>query len=201
MYSKVRSYPIKDKSMKSFLFICLFLLISNSSWADLKVGDSAPIFKTKTHEGKDFEMNSRMGFWTVLYFYPKAETPGCTKQACGFRDNIEKIRAQGAEVFGISADAVEQQAAFHKNHQINFTLLADTQAQVIDLYGTKMPIVKMSKRWTFLIDPHLKIRWFWKDVDPVLDAQKVALKLKELKEIDNRPVKFHPSKELLPNLR
>ncbi len=167
--------------MKSIFITCLFLFVSNSAWADLKTGDSAPVFSTKTHEGKDFDLNSRKGSWTVLYFYPKAETPGCTKQACGFRNNIEKIRVQGAEVFGISADTVEQQAAFHKNHQINFTLLADSKAQVIDLYGAKMPIVKMAKRWTFLIDPDLKIRWFDKDVDPVLDAQKVALKLKELK--------------------
>lgn len=166
--------------MKSFFITCL-LLVSSSSLADLKAGDLAPHFSAKTHEGKDFDLSSRKGSWTVLYFYPKADTPGCTKQACGFRDNIEKIRSQGAEVFGISADTVEQQAAFHKKHQINFTLLADSQAQIIDLYGAKMPLVKMAKRWTFLVDPNLKIRWFEKDVDPVLDAQKVALKLKELK--------------------
>ena len=66
--------------------------------ADLKLNDPAPTFTLKNQDGKDFDLKSRAGQWTVLYFYPKAETPGCTKQACAFRDNIKKIRAQGAEV-------------------------------------------------------------------------------------------------------
>jgi peroxiredoxin Q/BCP len=147
----------------------------------LKVGDAAPVFELKTQTGSTFNLKSREGQWTVLYFYPKAETPGCTKQACGFRDNIEKIRAQGAEVYGISADTEEDQAAFQKKHQLNFTLLADPDLKVIEMYGTKMPVVSMSKRWTFIIGPDLKIRWIEKNVDPVLDAKKVAEQISKLK--------------------
>lgn len=149
--------------------------------AELKVNDPAPLFSAKTHEGADFQLASRKGAWTVLYFYPKADTPGCTKQACAFRDNIAKIRNLGGDIFGVSADSVEEQAAFHKKQRLNFTLLADPDGKLIGLYGTKMPVIKMSKRWTFIIDPNLKIRAIDKNVDPVLDADKVAQKIAALK--------------------
>jgi len=149
--------------------------------SDLKLGDPAPVFKLKTDQGSSFDLQSRKGQWTVLYFYPKADTPGCTKQACAFRDNISKIRNLGAEIFGVSADDVKALADFKKKHNLNFTLLADPGLDAIKAYGTKMPVVDMSKRWTFVIGPDLRIRAIEKDVDPVLDAQQVAEKLKALK--------------------
>lgn len=158
-----------------------FLMLESVHAAELKVNDPAPLFVAKTHEGKDFDLKSRKGQWTVLYFYPKAGTPGCTKQACAFRDNIEKIRAQGADVYGISADTVAEQAEFHKTHHLNFNLLADPEDHVINLYGTKMAAMKMSKRWTFIVDPDLKIRSIQKDVDPVVDSEKVANEISQLK--------------------
>jgi peroxiredoxin Q/BCP len=158
------------------------LFAHSASAAELKLKDPAPLFTAKTHEGKDFDLSSRKGQWTVLYFYPKAGTPGCTKQACAFRDNIEKIRAQGAEVYGISSDTVEAQAGFHKEHHLNFPLLADPDSAVIKQYGTKMAVVGMSKRWTFIIDPDLKIQVIAKDVDPVVDSEKIASQIAELKK-------------------
>jgi peroxiredoxin Q/BCP len=125
----------------------------------------------------------RKGTWTVLYFFPKAETPGCTKQACAFRDNIKKIRAQNADVFGISTNSVKEQAEFSKNHNLNFTLLADENAEVAKFYGTKMPVLNYAKRWTYIIDPDLVIRDVSKDVDPILDAERVAKKIEELQKI------------------
>lgn len=173
--------------MKLILKACFFFfLISGSEYlaaAELKVSDSAPLFKAKTHDAKDFDLLSRKGAWTVLYFYPKADTPGCTKQACAFRDNIKKIRDQGAEVYGVSADSVQDQAAFHKKHSLNFPLIADEKGKVVELYGTKMPIMKMSKRWTFIIDPELKVRAIEKDVDPAFDSQRVANQIAELKKV------------------
>lgn len=153
--------------------------------ADLKVGDPAPEFKVKTDAGTDFDLASRKGKWTVLYFYPKAGTPGCTTQACAYRDNIKKVQAEGADIFGVSADTVEDQAKFKKSHQLNFTLLADADHKVIDLYGSKMPIMSMSKRWTFIIDPEMKIRSIEKDVDPAVDALKTAEKIKGFKAAKN----------------
>jgi peroxiredoxin Q/BCP len=149
--------------------------------AELKTGDAAPEFKAKTDSGADFDLASRKGQWTVLYFYPKAETPGCTKQACAYRDNIKKVQAQGAEIYGISADDVTSQAKFKKNHQLNFTLLADPDETVIKAYGTKMMMLPMSKRWTFIIGPDLKIRSVQKDVDPAVDALKTAELIGQLK--------------------
>lgn len=142
--------------------------------SDLKVGDAAPLFKSKLQSGDDFWMEHQKGKWTILYFYPKADTPGCTKQACAFRDNIKKITDLGAEVYGISVNSVEEQAAFHKKHGLKFSLIADPEAETTILYGAKLPIIKMSKRWTFIIDDQLKIRKIEKDVDPVTDAQSVA---------------------------
>lgn len=147
----------------------------------LQVGDSAPTFQVKTHSGGDFDLNARRGNgWTVLYFYPKAGTPGCTAQACAFRDAIQAIRQQGAEVYGISTDSVADLANFHREHKLGFTLLSDPDAKVIEAYGAKMPVLTMAKRWTFLIDPDLKVRRIDDDVDPAMDAQKVAAALKQL---------------------
>jgi peroxiredoxin Q/BCP len=169
--------------MKIFRLIPLLLLISLSAFAsDLKVGDPAKPFKLLTQEGKTFELASRKGTWTVLYFFPKAETPGCTKQACSFRDNIKKIRELKAEVFGISTNTVKDQADFAKAHALNFILLADDKGEVTSEYGSKMPILNMSKRWTFIIGPDLTIMDIAKDVDPITDAQRVATKISELQK-------------------
>ena len=154
--------------------------------AELKVGDPAPGFRLQTDEGANFDLQSRKGQWTVLYFYPKADTPGCTKQACAFRDNILEIRKLGADIFGVSADGVEALKKFKKNHNLNFTLLADPGLDAIKAYGTKMPVMSMSKRWTFIVGPDLRIRSIEKDVDPVLDARRVAEKIKELKAPSGR---------------
>ncbi len=170
---------MKKNTLTLFLMTLFFSFFTQA--ADLKVGDTVPDFSAPTHDGKTFHMSDRKGQWTVLYFYPKAETPGCTKQACAFRDSIEQIRKQGADIFGISADTAEAQAAFHKNHNLNFTLLADPDAKVIEQFGSRMPILKMSKRWTYIIDPELKIRSLEKDVDPAKDADRVAKQIQDLK--------------------
>jgi len=171
------------------LFLAVVLIMGFGIFgiaSDLKLGDRAPALKLKTDQGAVFDLQSRKGQWTVLYFYPKADTPGCTKQACAFRDNIAGIRALGAEIFGVSADDVEALQKFRKNHNLNFVLLADPGLDAIKAYGTKMPIVSMSKRWTFIIDPDLKIRSIDKEVDPVLDARRVAETLQTLQKQSGR---------------
>lgn len=164
------------------IMILMGLLANILGAADLKSGDAAPLFTLKTQSGKDFDLNSRRGQWTVLYFYPKADTPGCTKQACAFRDNIKHIRNEGAEVYGISSDTVEAQAKFHAKYHLNFDLLADAEGKVIEAYGTKMPMVNVSKRWTFIIGPDLKIKNIAKGVDPVVDSEKIASEIAKLKK-------------------
>jgi peroxiredoxin Q/BCP len=166
--------------------VLFFGFLGSVSASDLKLGDPAPGLKLKTDTGELFNLKSRKGRWTVLYFYPKADTPGCTKQACAFRDNISQIRELGAEVYGVSADGVEAVKKFKKKYHLNFVLLADPGLDAIAAYGTKMPVVKMSKRWTFIIGPDLRIRAIEKDVDPVLDAVRIAEKLKDLQTRSQR---------------
>jgi peroxiredoxin Q/BCP len=166
-------------SVSVLFLVSLFSLQANAS--DLKVGDPAPEFKLKNQVGKEFDLATRKDKWTVLYFYPKSETPGCTKQACAFRDSIDKIHAEGADVFGISVNSVKDQLGFHDHHKLTFDLLADDEAKVTVLYGSKMPVMNMAKRWTFIVGPDLKIRAIDRDVDPAKDAEHVAAQLKTLK--------------------
>ncbi|MBF0441303.1 MAG: peroxiredoxin [Oligoflexales bacterium] len=149
----------------------------------LIVGERAPLFSAINQNGDHFDLITRKekGF-TVLYFYPKAGTPGCTKQACAFRDAIQKIRSQQAEVYGISADSVADLKKFHTKQNLTFDLLADPDGRVIELFGAKAPLLNMARRWTFILDSELNIRWIERDVDPLLDAQRVADQIKLLRE-------------------
>lgn len=167
-----------------FLHVPVFvagLIAASAVAAELKVGDSAPAFTLTAHDGSAFSLESRKGKgWTILFFYPKAGTPGCTKQACAFRDAADNLRKQGAEIYGISTDTVDKQAAFHKEHKLQFPLLADPDAKVANSYGVKFPVVKIAKRWTFIVDSELKIRNIDTEVDPLLDAKNVGETLKKL---------------------
>ncbi|MBY0470018.1 peroxiredoxin [bacterium] len=164
----------------SVLVLSVASFLAVPAFAELKAGDPAPLFQLKADNGSDFNLESRKGKWTILYFYPKADTPGCTKQACAYRDSVKKFRDLGAEVYGVSSDDVSALVKFKEKHQLNFPLLADPNHEVIDKYGTKMPIIGISKRWTFLIGPELTIRSVDHNVDPVMDAAKFSAKVKEL---------------------
>ena len=168
------------KNLFAALLVSLPLAAAAAKTAPLKPGDAAPAFSSSLDDGTAFELSSRAGKWTVLYFYPKADTPGCTKQACAFRDSIAAIRALGAEVVGVSMNSASEQAAFKKKHRLNFPLVADEKGEIARLYGAKMPMLPMSKRWTFILDPELKIRRVDRDVDPAADAARVAEALKAL---------------------
>jgi peroxiredoxin Q/BCP len=176
-------YAGSMKTHVAALAASLILLLASAAVAEpeLKPGDPAPLFTAKTHTGADFDLAARKGQWTVLYFYPKAGTPGCTKQADSFRDSIEVIRAAGADVYGVSTDTVEDQAEFHAAEHLDFTLLADPDGKVTTAYGAKMPLVTMAKRWTFIIGPDLRIRDVDRDIDPSQDATRVAAVIARLK--------------------
>ena len=147
----------------------------------LRVGQQAPVFELQAHDGSVMRLlDRRQQGWTVLYFYPKAGTPGCTKQACAFRDAIKAIRDQKAEVYGISTDDVKALQDFHSKHRLSFSLLSDADAKVTDSFGVKMPVLNMAKRWTFILDSDLVVRQIDDDVDPALDAERVAKSLQRL---------------------
>ena len=175
---------MNNRSWLKFALMWLYigLIVSTNALAGAIIGEKAPDFELKTQNGQTFKLDSRAGKgWTVLYFYPKAGTPGCTTQACAFRDAIKLITDQNAEVYGISTDDLPALADFHKKHHLNFSLLADPYGQTSEAYGVKLPMVNMAKRWTFIIDPELVIRDINEDVDPAKDAMVVAERLMKLK--------------------
>ena len=166
---------------KGVVMLSLFASMGFAHAEKVSVGQQAPLFTLHAQDGSTLDLASRQGKgWTVLYFYPKAGTPGCTTQACAFRDAIKVIRSENADVFGISTDDVEDLQKFHKEHQLTFTLLSDPDAKVTEAYGVKMPIVTVAKRWTFILDPSLVIRQIDNDVDPAMDAMRVAKELQKL---------------------
>jgi peroxiredoxin Q/BCP len=166
------------KLFKFYLLIFCNLFLSNSILA-LEIGKPAPLFSLFNQDEKLVSLeDNKNKFWSVVYFYPKAETPGCTKQACAFRDAIKVIEKEGAVVYGVSTDSVSDLKQFKKNHKLNFDLLSDKDGKISTAYGTKMPLLTMSKRVTFIIDKKLNIRSIDENVDPAMDAKKVADKIK-----------------------
>ena len=117
----------------------------------LKAGDPAPDFQGVTTDGKRVALKDFRGRTLVMYFYPKDDTPGCTKEACGFRDRIEDLKKENVEVVGVSFDSAESHQNFISKYYLNFPLLADTDGKIAEAYGTKMADKNMSHRVSFLI--------------------------------------------------
>ncbi|KAB8029871.1 peroxiredoxin [Fluviispira multicolorata] len=172
-----------NRFLKNFIGMFFGFFIVNTCFA-LEVGNPAPLFSLKNQEGKIISLQENKDkLWTVVYFYPKAGTPGCTTQACAFRDSIKIIKSKGAIVYGVSTDSVASLKEFYEKHKLTFDLLSDEDAKIAKAYGTKMAVLTMSKRITFIIDDKLVIRSIDENVDPALDAKKVADKISELRSI------------------
>ena len=117
-----------------------------------KAGDAAPTFTGSDQDGKAVNLADSIGKKIVLlYFYPKDQTPGCTKEACGFRDRMGELQKNNVEVIGVSFDSAESHKQFIAKNKLNFTLLADPDGKIADLYGVRMPGKNMDKRVSFLI--------------------------------------------------
>jgi thioredoxin-dependent peroxiredoxin len=101
----------------------------------LKVGDKAPTFSLQGSDGKKYSLKDFKGKNIVLYFYPKDSTPGCTKEACSFRDHLGEIKKKGAVVIGMSADTIESHQIFVNKYDLNFILLSDTDKKILESYG------------------------------------------------------------------
>jgi peroxiredoxin Q/BCP len=148
------------------------------------VGQPAPAFKLQDQAGKWHSLSDYKGKWVAMYFYPKDDTPGCTTQACGFRDNIFAFKKEGAEILGVSVDAVASHKEFAEKHSLPFTLLADSDKAVTRSYGvlkTYMGVMEMARRDTFIIDPQGRIAKHYESVDPEGHSQMVLADIKALK--------------------
>jgi peroxiredoxin Q/BCP len=145
-------------------------------------GQMAPDFGVMDQNGKIQHLADYRGKWLVLYFYPKDETPGCTTEACAFRDDIEKIRHLGAAVVGVSIDDATSHAEFAKNHHLPFPLLADKDGSVSEKYGSQTRLLgfKIARRNTFVIDPDGRIAKVYVSVDAGKNPTQVIADLTEL---------------------
>ena len=153
----------------------------------LPEGSPVPSFELAADDGSTVSSDSFKGQWTVLFFFPKAMTPGCTTEACGFRDLFGEIEALGATVYGISHDSVERQRRFREKHGLPYRLLADPERQVTAAFGVYGPKKFMGResmgihRMTFLVDPEGRIAKVWRKVRvkdhpaEVLEALREAL--------------------------
>jgi len=131
---------------------------------ELKEGDKAPAISVETDDGSHFELSSLKGKNVVLYFYPKADTPGCTKESCEFRDTTEKLTKANTVIVGVSPDTSKAQAKFKEKFDLPFTLLADVEHKVAEDYGVWKEKSMYGKKYmgiertTFVIDPKGKIK-------------------------------------------
>ena len=170
------------KSLKLFSIISAFLIASCGGTAEnIKEGMSAPNFILSGAYGNSFSLASfKEKSPVIIYFYPKASTPGCTKQACGVRDNISKFKENGIAIFGISVDTKSKIKDFIDSYGLNFPLLSDENKEVSKSYGV-LNALGFDSRVTFIIDKNGDINKIIRDVDVDKHAEQVyeiALNLK-----------------------
>jgi peroxiredoxin Q/BCP len=138
----------------------------------LKVGDLAPEFSAPTNGGGKISLAEFKGQNVILYFYPKDDTPGCTKEACAFRDQFADFKKAGAVVFGVSPDSVKSHDKFVEKFQLPFPLLADEDKKIVETYGVWGEKSFMGRNYsgvyrvTFLIGPDGTIKQIWPEVKP-----------------------------------
>lgn len=162
------------------LLSCLLLVAALPALGALSAGTAAPDVKVVATGGETVKLSDYRGKWVVLFFYPKADTPGCTRESCSLRDGYAQITALNAVVLGASLDTLDAQKAFKEKYELPYALLADkdkTVAKAFDVLGTGG---LYAQRKTFLINPTGTIDYVFESVDVDSHADDVAAKLKEL---------------------
>ena len=175
--------------MKIFIIICvaifIYLFRINIMAAPiLKSGDDAPNFTLPDNQGRQVSLSDFKSKWVVLYFYPKDDTPGCTTEACHFRDDFKLLENLGAQVVGMSIDDSFSHKKFAEKYNLPFPLLSDASGEVASLYGAlnNFLVIKLAKRYTYLINPQVKIAKIYLSVDTSKHSQEIIADLKKLKE-------------------
>lgn len=179
--------------MKNRLLACLAVLAlaaqcPAASPQSPAVGASAPGFRLQDQNGAWVSLEEQRGKWVVLYFYPKDNTPGCTTEACEFRDSIVAFRNAGTVVLGISVDDVASHKQFSERHALPFRILADSGKQVARDYGVlhrALGVMEVARRETFIIDPRGRVAKHYGSVDPKRHPQTVLADLAALKAQQN----------------
>lgn len=152
----------------------------------LEQGTKAPAFTLPDQDGVKHKLSEQKGNWVLLYFYPKDDTPGCTKEACGIRDNWSAFKKMGVTVFGVSADPVAKHKKFVDKYELPFTLLSDEEKTMLEAYGVWGMKKFMGREYmgihrvSYLIDPKGKIAKVYPKVKAAGHAQEVLTDLKDL---------------------
>jgi peroxiredoxin Q/BCP len=175
---------MKKKSLCIAFIWSVFLICGVSAFAgdSPAVGSEAPGFKLQDQNGEWHDLQDYRDTWLAVYFYPKDDTPGCTTEACNFRDNIYAFKAIGASVIGISVDDVESHQKFSEKYKLPFTLLADEEGTTAAAYGVlrDWKLVQIASRQSFLVNPEGRIAKHYEDVDPDTHTQQVLADLEAM---------------------
>lgn len=172
-------------AIRFFGLLLTLLAITAAQAAGPGIGTAAPHFRLQDQNGQWHMLTDYQGQWLTLYFYPKDQTPGCTAQACEFRDNIFAFRDANAVIVGISVDDVTSHKKFEEKHSLPFTLLADPTKETTRAYGVLkryMGMAELAKRETFLIDPAGRIVKIYRDVNPKGHSQAVLADIKAMQK-------------------
>lgn len=147
----------------------------------VKEGDTAPNFEGPTSDGSKLGLKDFIGKKNVvLYFYPKDDTPGCTREACSFRDNLQSILDMGAEIVGVSLDSIESHRRFSSKYSLPFPLISDKDKKIAQTYGVLRDTGTSTNRVTFIIDKKGKVAKVFPKVDVTTHTEEVVAALKEL---------------------
>ena len=170
--------------MNRYLTGALFLTIALAACAGdpPAVGSAAPEFNLQDQNGEWHDLQDYRGSWLAVYFYPKDDTPGCTTEACNFRDNIYAFKSIGASIVGISVDDVASHKEFATKYKLPFILLADVGGKTSEAYGvlTDYMMMQIASRQSFLISPDGVIVRHYDDVDPDTHTEQVLSDLQNL---------------------
>lgn len=153
---------------------------------NVTIGKKAPDFSLQDQAGKTHSLKDYAGKWVLIYFYPKDDTPGCTKEACMLRDNFPSFKKMDIQVFGVSVDSVKSHAKFAEKYELPFTLLADENKDMVNVYGVWAKKKFMGReymgtlRQSVLIDPSGNVAKVYEEVKPADHAEEVLIDLKEL---------------------
>ena len=158
------------------------MMVPPAHAAGLHVGDPAPPFRLMDQNGNVHTLDDYRGQWLVLYFYPKDDTPGCTTEACEFRDDVAELKRMGAAVLGISVDDVKSHREFADKYHLSFPLLSDSNGEVARSYGAlrNLVLLKFAKRHTFIIDGEGRIAKIYRSVDPKTHSDAIIRDLAQL---------------------
>ncbi len=164
------------------LLAALFVLAGPAGAAQPAAGEAAPGFRLQDQHGDWHTLDDYRGRWVAMYFYPKDDTPGCTAEACAFRDDIFKFKKMGVAILGVSLDDVASHAEFADKYHLPFTLLSDAEAATAKAYGVlrNFGLMKVAARETFLIDPEGRVALHYEKVDPDEHSSQVLADLGRL---------------------